>query len=102
MTKDERRTTNSVDSSSVFRLSSKPADRDRQSTASWVILQDRHCGIAPGRTGDAAAWMRAAAAHIQVAYRRAVVGPLRRWAEEEQLLERQFAVEDMPCCQSNH
>src|SRR3712207_2060079 len=79
----------------VFGLWSSVIARSRS------IPQNRQRGVPAGRPGDAAAGVRAAAAHIQVADRRAVVRPLRRWPQEEDLLERQFAVKDMAGCDAN-
>src|SRR5262245_18160965 len=55
--------------------------------------------IAPRRTHDAAAGMRGGAAHPQVSNRRLVLGPSRRRAEEEKLLERQLALKNVPFAQ---
>ena len=51
--------------------------------------------VPPGRAHDSAAGMRRRAAHVEAADRRAVLRPAGRGAQEEQLLERQLALEDV-------
>src|SRR5207245_6170726 len=50
----------------------------------------------PRGAHDAAAGVRLRAAHVEVLDRRAVLRPARDRTEEEELLERQLALEDVP------
>src|SRR5207253_6329890 len=59
------------------------------------VPQEAEGSIAPRRAHDAAARMRRAAAHPQVPNRRVVLRPPGHRPREEQLLERQFALEDV-------
>ena len=61
----------------------------------FVSLRIRMRGVPPGRAHDAAAGMRRRSAHVEVAHRRLVLRPARRRPQEEQLLERQLALEDV-------
>ena len=60
------------------------------------VGEDLHRRVSSRRAHDAAAWMSGRAAHVQVADRRAVLRPARRGTQEEQLFERQLALEDVP------
>src|SRR5580765_1877680 len=57
--------------------------------------QDLECREPARAAHDAAAGMRARTALPVAADRRAVLGPLRHRAQEEELLERQLALEDV-------
>src|ERR1700733_10423805 len=63
------------------------------------IREDLTRRVVPGRTGDAAARMRAGTAHVQPAERTAVVAVTEHRARAEQLIEAQRAVEDVPADQ---
>ena len=52
-------------------------------------------GIASGRAHDAAAGMRGRAAHVEAVDRRLVLRPAGHGPQEEELLERQLALEDV-------
>src|SRR5262249_28160390 len=59
------------------------------------LLQYPHRRIAAWRAHDSAARMRGRSAHVKVANRRLVLRPAWRRTEEEKLLERQLALEDV-------
>ena len=59
------------------------------------VLQDLQRGDAAGRAHDPAAGVRGRAAHVEAAHGRAVAGPARHRPQEEELLERQLALEDV-------
>src|SRR5215210_5968592 len=71
--------------SSVFRSSSRAS-----------LLKNAKRSVSSWRTHDAAARMGRRAAHVEALYRRLVLRPAGRGAEEKELLERQFTLEDVP------
>src|SRR6185369_983451 len=60
-----------------------------------LVVEERERRVAARRAGDAAAGVRARAAHPEVSDRRLVLRPARRGAQEEELMERELAVEDV-------
>src|SRR3954468_24205675 len=68
--------------------------------AALPVIEDLHRCQPAGSAHDAAAGMRGRAAHIKVLHRSAVLRPPRHWTQEEQLLERQLALEDVAFGQS--
>ena len=59
------------------------------------VFQNFERGKTAGRAHDAAAGMRRRAAHIEFLHRSAVARPAGRRAQEEKLLERKFALENI-------
>src|SRR5437764_2619300 len=68
--------------------------------AALPVVQDLHRRQPTGSAHDAAAGVRGRAAHIKVLHRRAVLRPSRDRTQEEQLLERELALEDVSFGQS--
>ena len=65
-----------------------------------MIPQDHLRRVVAGRTGDAAAGMRAGAAKIKSAQRTAIIRMTQHRPRREQLIERQRAVEDIAADQA--
>src|SRR5687768_13519464 len=64
------------------------------------VAQDFERGEPARRAHDPAARVRAGATLIEALDRRAVAGPRRRGAKEEELVQRQLALEDVPLAQT--
>src|SRR5208282_3928346 len=67
---------------------------------SFPVFQNLECRQASGRAHDAAAGVGGRSAHIQVLDGRAELRPSRNRAQEKQLFERKFALEDVAFAQS--
>src|SRR3990172_1149956 len=71
-----------------------------RSSSAPEILEDLVGGVVARRPGDATARMRARAAQIEAAHRRPVARPAGNRTHEEELLQHQVAVEDVPLRQA--
>src|SRR3990170_3942237 len=60
------------------------------------VLQDLPRRVVSRRAHDAASGMGSRSAEVQVLDRRAILGPARDRPEEEELVRRELAVEDVP------
>src|SRR5687768_8623610 len=69
---------------------------------SVAFLDDPFGGVLARRAHDATAGMRRRPAHVQAIDRRRVARPAGNRAQEEQLLERQFTLEDVAFGQTEH
>src|SRR5205085_5408544 len=69
--------------------------RRARSLRSGATFQDRHGGVAPRGSHDAAARMRARAALVKTADRRAISRPGGRGTQEEHLLQAELTLEDI-------
>src|SRR5580765_2511792 len=61
----------------------------------FPVAENSVRGIQTRSSHDSASGMRGGAAHIKVAYRCSILRPARSRPQEEQLFERQFALEDV-------
>src|SRR2546426_2101530 len=77
-------------------FSRMPSTSPRWAASAPDVPQDLARGVLARGAHDAAAGMRAGAAQVETADRRAVVRPARGRTEEEQLIGGHLAVEDVP------